>query len=149
MTQTPEHQEQHPSFEGRIGVARCDITPPVGIYSRMWGSAQHDVAEGVHRSLMATALTFSPHEGEPLVLVQLDLGWWRLAEDEQFVRSAVLEALELDESQLVIALSHSHSGPSTSREHGDRPGGEKIEPYVIQLREATIEAAWPAPRRPD
>jgi len=141
MMQTPEHQERHPGFEGRIGVARCDITPPVGIYSRMWGSAQHDVAEGVHRSLVATAMTFAPPSGEPLVLVQLDLGWWRLAEDEQFIRFAVLETLELDEARLVIALSHSHSGPSTSREHGDRPGGEKIEPYVIQLRAATIEAA--------
>ncbi len=80
MTQPPEYMapellEQHPGFEGRIGVARCDITPPVGIYSRMWGSAQHDVAEGVHRGLTATVLTFAPTgAGQPLVLVQLDLG---------------------------------------------------------------------------
>lgn len=142
MTQTAEHQEHHPSFEGRIGVARCDITPPVGIYSRMWGSALHDKAEGVHRSLLATALAFEPTgDGQPLVLVQLDLGWWRMAEDEQFVRSAVLETLGLDESRLVITLSHSHSGPSTSIEHGDRPGGDKIEPYLLHLREATIEVA--------
>ena len=142
MTKTPELQEQHASFEGRIGVARCDITPPVGIYSRMWGSAQHDVAEGVHRALTATVLTFAPTgAGQPLVLVQLDLGWWRRAEDEQFVRCAVLEALELDETRLVIALSHSHAGPSTSREHDDRPGGEKIKQYMFRLRESAIDAA--------
>ncbi|NOY43287.1 MAG: hypothetical protein GXP26_15820 [Planctomycetes bacterium] len=142
MTQTPEHQEHHPSFEGRIGVARSDITPPVGIYSRMWGCAQHDRAEGVHRNLMATALALEPTcDGEPLVLIQLDLGWWRLAEDELFVRSAVLETLGLDEARLVITLSHTHSGPSTSREQADRPGGEKIEPYLLQLREATIDVA--------
>lgn len=142
MTQTPELLEQHPGFEGRIGAHRCDITPPVGIYSRMWGSAQHDVAEGVHRDLTATALAFAPSgAGDPLVLVQLDLGWWRTAEDEQFLRSAVLEALELDEHRLVIALSHSHAGPSISREHGDRPGGEKVQQYMIRLREATIDVA--------
>ncbi len=142
MNQQHDLHVEHPSFEGRIGVAQRDITPPVGIYSRMWGSATHDVSEGVHRGLVATVLTFAPAgESKPLVLVQLDLGWWRLAEDEQFVRSAVLKSLDLDESRLVIALSHSHSGPSTSREHGDRPGGEKIEKYLLQLRKAIIEAA--------
>jgi len=34
-----------------FGQARCDITPPVGIYHRMWGAALHDRAEGVHREL--------------------------------------------------------------------------------------------------
>ncbi len=140
MAQTPELVEQPPGFEGRIGISRCDITPPVGIYSRMWGGALHDVAEGVHRNLAATALTLEPiSSGKPLVLVQLDLGWWRLSEDEQFVRSAVLEALELEESRLVIALSHSHSGPSISRDHRDRPGGKKIEQYLEHLREVTID----------
>jgi len=41
-----------------FGQARCDITPPVGIYHRMWGAALHDQAEGVHRPLTATALVF-------------------------------------------------------------------------------------------
>jgi len=142
MSQPHNLQVEHPSFEGRIGVARRDITPPVGIYSRMWGSALHDVSEGVHRGLTATVLTFAPvGESRPFVLVQLDLGWWRLAEDEQFIRFAVLEALELDEARLVITLSHSHAGPSTSRKHGDRPGGEKIKKYLLQLRESIIEAA--------
>lgn len=36
-------------FAGRIGVARRDITPPLGIYSRNWGAATRHTAEGVHR----------------------------------------------------------------------------------------------------
>ena len=43
-----------------LGVARCDVTPPVGIYHRMWGAATHDRATGVHRPLTATALVFRP-----------------------------------------------------------------------------------------
>ena len=50
----------------RGGLARRDITPPVGIYHRMWGAATHDRSTGVHRPLMATALALSPSvEGRP------------------------------------------------------------------------------------
>ena len=35
-----------------FGLARADITPPVGIYHRMWGAAAHDpIAPGMHRPL--------------------------------------------------------------------------------------------------
>lgn len=45
-----------PSARVAVGVGRRDITPPVGIYARHWGAAAHDVAEGVHRPLCATAM---------------------------------------------------------------------------------------------
>src|SRR3954466_6202058 len=44
-----------------LGVARCDVTPPVGIYHRMWGAATQDRATGVHRPLTAAALVFQVH----------------------------------------------------------------------------------------
>src|SRR5688572_3017958 len=49
-----------PQSRCRAGVARIDITPPVGIYHRMWGAAMHDRAEGVHKPLLATALWLEP-----------------------------------------------------------------------------------------
>lgn len=62
------------AFRGRIGVSRFDITPPVGIYSRMWGAARHEMAEGIHRPLTGTAITFSRADGANLlVLVSLDV----------------------------------------------------------------------------
>ena len=68
-----------------FGVARRDVTPPVGIYSRSWGAATHDVAEGVHRPLTATAAVFAPLEGDgpTLALVALDIGWFQYAPDGQ------------------------------------------------------------------
>jgi hypothetical protein len=42
---------RHPEFRGRIGVARTVIKPPIGIYARAWGSAQDDIAKGVHKPL--------------------------------------------------------------------------------------------------
>src|SRR3954464_12783934 len=80
-------------FAGLLGVAREDITPPVGIYARSWGAAKHDVAAGVHRPLTATALTVrGVPGGSPFVLVALDLGWWKSVDDERLVRSALIEA---------------------------------------------------------
>ena len=46
----------------RFGIARCDITPPAGIYHRMWGAATHDRSTGIHRPLSATACVFRPWE---------------------------------------------------------------------------------------
>src|SRR5437588_11834789 len=59
----------------RFGIARCAITPPVGIYHRMWGAATHERATGVHRPLTATAMVLLPDDGPnapPQVIIALD-----------------------------------------------------------------------------
>ena len=45
---------EFPQSRCLIGVSRADVTPPVGIYHRMWGAAKHDKATGVHRPLTIT-----------------------------------------------------------------------------------------------
>jgi Neutral/alkaline non-lysosomal ceramidase. len=132
----------HPRFVGRVGVAREDITPPVGIYARSWGAATHDVAAGIHRPLTATVLTFQSETNDaPLVLAALDLGWWRTAEDERFVRDALRAALDLPEENALVCLSHTHAGPSTCREEADKPGGHLIAAYRERVRDALTAAA--------
>lgn len=128
-------------FQGRIGVARADITPPIGIYARSWGAALHEVMDGVHRPLTATAITFQQAEESPLVLFALDLGWWRTPEDEYFVREGVLQALDLSPAQVLINLAHTHAGPALCREDSDKPGGEYIAPYLDTLRESLARLA--------
>lgn len=131
----------HPGFTGQIGVARRDITPPVGIYSRMWGSALHDVAEGVHLPLTATVIALRSNDADaPLILVCLDLGWWRSPTEERLFRTKVLQSLSLSESQLILHLSHTHSGPSISLEAKEKPGGDKIKPYLDNLHDAVVDA---------
>src|SRR5919202_124088 len=49
-----------PTSRLRLGHARVEITPPVGIYHRMWGAARHDRATGVHRPLVADVLALAP-----------------------------------------------------------------------------------------
>jgi hypothetical protein len=135
----------HPSFKGWIGVAQVDITPPVGIYSRLWGAATHDTAEGVHRQLKGTVMTIqADSNASPLVLVGIDLGWWRSVADERQVRDQLIEQLRLSEQNLMVCASHTHSGPSTSSEEADKPGGHLIKPYLEALSEKLMLAAHEA-----
>jgi Neutral/alkaline non-lysosomal ceramidase, N-terminal len=132
----------HASFAGSIGVAREDITPPAGIYARNWGASQHDLAEGVHRPLLLTVLTFQQQpDDSPLVLVGIDGGWWKTHEDEWRVRRGLVESIALDRANVILHLSHTHAGPSLCCEDRDKPGGHLIERYLDSVREAAVRAA--------
>ena len=131
----------HDGFSGLIGVAREDITPPVGIYARNWGAAKHDVAEGIHRPLTATVLTLQAEESDsPLVLVSYDLGWWKTIEDEWFLRGGLIEALSLDPARVMMNLSHTHSCPSVCRDDAHQPGGHLIASYLEKVKQTMIAA---------
>ncbi len=148
---TPPPAVRQPSFTGRIGVGRADITPPVGIYARNWGAATTDVAEGIHRPLGATALAFSEGDDDaPMVLVALDLGWWTSVADEWHVRGALLERFGLDPARVLINLSHTHAGPSVASDDREMPGGHLIPAYLDLLRDRLIDAVGQAldDRRP-
>jgi hypothetical protein len=133
------HTLRHSEFAGRIGVAREAITPPPGIYARLWGSAKHDIPLGVHKPLLATCVFFTDHAGaSPLVLLALDLSWWRSSSDERELRAAVLEFGGLQEHQVILHVSHTHAAPSTSIELADRPGGHLIAGYRAQIKATCI-----------
>lgn len=132
---------KQPSFTGLIGVSQTDITPPVGIYARNWGAATHEAAEGIHRPLMLTCVTFqTAREAEPLVLIGADLGWWRSSDDERFLRNGILEAVSLDPARLMFCLSHTHAGPSLSRDDASKEGGHLVEPYLRFIQQSAIQA---------
>ncbi|MCX6379693.1 MAG: neutral/alkaline non-lysosomal ceramidase N-terminal domain-containing protein [Armatimonadetes bacterium] len=137
MTHEKLQPFKHSGFQGVIGVAREDITPPIGIYARLWGASTHDVAEGVHKPLSLTALTIQRDNAElPLVLVSADLSWWRTPDDEYYVRSAIVEELGIPAANVMVNLTHTHSGASICREDADKPGGHLIAPYLEKVRNA-------------
>ncbi|MDH2443334.1 hypothetical protein QDR37_05185 [Amnibacterium sp. CER49] len=116
----------------RSAAARVEITPPIGIALHNWGYSPYSTATGVHRPLFASLCAFDTNDG-PALLVSLDLGWWMDSRDEALLRQALAAAANLPDERLIVALTHSHAGPSLSRSDADRPGGELIAPYLDGL----------------
>lgn len=139
------------------GVARTDITAPVGVRAHNWGASRTEVATGVHRPLTATALAFydeaapaaqvSPvHAPAPVgrgrwrFLLTLDLGWWRDAESFERLRDPLLTALGADADDLLLHLVHTHAGPSICDIGLDLPGAQLLDGYQTTLLDACVRA---------
>ena len=121
----------------RFGLARCDITPPVGIYHRMWGAATHDRATGVHRPLTATAMVFQALDSPPapqgeLVVVAVDHCLLWAKEMDSLLRS-VCSATGLAEHQLLVVFSHTHAAGLMGLERVNLSGGDLIPAYLDTL----------------
>lgn len=116
-------------YRGEIGTACTDMTPPLGIYSRNWGSAKHDIADGVHRPLCAYAFVMGDSPKTLRIILTLDLVSWASREDELGIREPVLKEFDLREDQLMMHISHNHSAPVTGIVFSHKQGGELIAPY--------------------
>jgi hypothetical protein len=129
----------HPEFLGRIGVSRSAITPPQGIYARLWGSATHDIADGVHQPMLASCMVLqSDAAAIELVLITLDAIVLHQEEADR-IRDAIIERFDLPPERLMLHPSHTHSSPALVRRHLDRPGGHLIAPYLDSLPGACCE----------
>ena len=124
-----------PQSRCRAAVARCDITPPVGIYHRMWGAAMHDRATGVHRPLEATVLWLEPESAsadESRIIVSLDHCILDTAELVN-IRNSIAKSTGVRFENILITVSHTHGSGWMSRTRSSLPGGELIGPYLDDL----------------
>jgi hypothetical protein len=120
------------------GMARGDITPPVGIYHRMWGAATHDKATGVHRPLTATALWLEPAGGSATDQARLLVGLDHCILDHsevQNIRQAASAASGIAPENVHVALSHTHGAGFMARSRANFPGGDLIGPYLDVVAE--------------
>jgi hypothetical protein len=124
-----------------VGVARADITPPVGIRMRNWGYGDEDVSTGIHRPITISVLALQAPDAAITLIATADLGWWRTVEDERQVRDAVLSRTGLADDALLLHLTHTHAGPSICREDSDLPGGEGVGAYLDFVSEQAATAA--------
>jgi hypothetical protein len=129
----------HAGFAGRFGLARVDITPPIGIYARNWGAATHDVADRIHRPLSLSALLLQSSESdEPLVYIDADLGWWKTPQTFSRFMSELREHEGIAPDRVIFALSHTHAGPPLMDAEADLPGSELHAAWMRHLLDATI-----------
>jgi len=122
-------------------VARWDITPGLEVCVKNWGATDRWFARGVHRPLTGTALAIAKHSDQPLLLITLDLGWWRARADVDRLRLALCEALSLPEENLIVHLTHTHAGPLLDSEPPDEANPEATIAYLDQLREGCMAGA--------
>jgi hypothetical protein len=127
----------------RAAVTRCDITPPVGIYHRMWGAATHERATGVHRPLLATVLWLQPESGDAsqaILIASLDHCLFD-GPDIALMKSAIANAAAVSADQVLVSATHTHAAGLMSRSRASLPGGELIGPYLDHLAGALAELA--------
>jgi hypothetical protein len=135
-----------PQTRCRTGFARADITPPVGIYHRLWGAALHERSTGVHRPLLATAMWLEPAEqdtGEAQLILALDQCLLDRG-DIAAIQERVGQVVPLRPDQVHVACSHTHASGWMSRSRAPYPGGELIEPYLRRLGHVCADLAQSA-----
>lgn len=138
-----------PQSRCRAAVAWCDITPPVGIYHRMWGAALHDQATGVHRPLEATLLWLEPDasvSGEAQIVVAVDHCILD-AQELRNIRQAISDATAVAFNHILVTVSHTHGAGWMSRTRSHLPGGEFLGPYLDSLAEKLVNLAREAQSR--
>ena len=121
------------------GVAQVDITPPMGVEMCGYGPYEKRVCTDVLDPLYARSLWLQCGE-ERLLIVTLDL-CSVCAEVRDDVVQQVCHEVGLSQESVLIAASHTHSGPSTQRLIG---WGERDAPYLGELRQRLVKACLEA-----
>lgn len=136
-----------PQTRCKAAFAQADITPPPGIYHRMWGAALHEQATGIHRPLTATAMLLESLDGSGRLLV-LGIDHCILEKVEaDAIRARVHSEAGIPPDQVHIALSHTHGSAWLSRSRAHLPGGDLIGPYLDRVAEVCGKIAKEAAGR--
>ena len=90
----------------KCGYFKKDITPPIGQY--MSGKAVPRIAQGVEDPLHVRALAFE--EGKRAIVMVFDFAGMR-QELCETIRLHVAEKMNMDQSDILIACTHTHTGP--------------------------------------
>ncbi len=140
---------EFPQCRCRAALVREEITPPVGMYHRMWGAATQDRSTGVHQPITATVMVLAPESAAATgsataIFVALDHVLFWTVEMDQFL-DHVSQTCGRDRNEIVVYFSHTHAAGLMGLERAELPGGEGIPDYLRTTAELVgrmIEAAF-------
>src|SRR6185436_3672581 len=130
-----------------VGVARCDITPPVGIAHGNWTAQVHQRAEGVDLPMSCTVLAASDGQ-ESIILAEWELLYTLDGEALAEARRRITALTGVPADHIRLSAAHNHAGPSL-RQPWFEAGAEMVAPYVDSLPDrlaGACLAAWRAMR---
>lgn len=127
------------------GIARADITPPIGIAHANWGAQTHERAAGIDLPLELTALALGDGTSTS-VIIDIACCWlWGNTGAE--VLASVLELTGLPAHAVRLSYTHTHSGPAGGSNQSWVTGGtEMVDSYIANLGRIAAGAAWAAIR---
>ncbi|MFQ5513882.1 MAG: neutral/alkaline non-lysosomal ceramidase N-terminal domain-containing protein [Myxococcota bacterium] len=127
------------------GAARADITPEPGIELMGYG-LRSEPSRGVHDPLFARALYLAPAEepGSAQLLVSADLCLLTPLQARE-LRQRIGAESGLPWTQILLACTHTHSGPETGL--GAEARGRPAPPGIEKTFAGIVRAALEAPRR--
>ena len=110
------------------GVARCDITPPIGF--RLQGVMRRiEGMEGIESNLLATALVLAD-EHTKIVILDCDLVGFDLPLAQR-IRVAIAQRVGTQPDNVLLGCTHTHNGPCTAR--GFLAGPHDVAPKVGEI----------------
>lgn len=128
----------------QAGVARADITPPLGLLLGCW-EGRRCLAQGTREPLLCQALVVSDGE-RTAALVTADLPFvGRELTDAARARATELTGIPAD--AIMLHATHNHSGPQLSRGAGvaalgNAPGFERYAATLPDRVAGAVYAAW-------
>jgi len=96
----------------RAGVAKVDITPPVGVELSGYVARQQP-SVGIHDQLYARALVFDNDRGRAAIVACDLIGLTRTSVEA--IRRLVSQNTEVPGENVMVCCTHTHSGPATLR----------------------------------
>jgi len=117
----------------RTGVAKVDITPPVGLELSGWAFGP---SVGIFDPLYAKVLLLET-DGKKIAIITVDLIGFS-TEYATEIREDVANKIDMNASDVLLSCSHTHSGPATMFL---RRWGEVDENYVKVVQKQIVGAA--------
>ncbi len=136
---------REPMSSLRCGIAKRDITPPVGIMSGVWGAAKKFKSESVHIGLFLTVVARESADAGKSFIVGIDLCVLGCAECADDMLNRIAAGVGVHRDKILFASSHTHACPIPCIHRANtKEGSELIPDFRENIIKHTIDACLEA-----